>query len=710
MPKAAFFFALSLISSAIPAPAATISGQVTAEDFPGGLPGVNVVVYQDSLATGMGAATDPAGLFVIPAIPAGKYQIHFEYLGYKTEIREILLAPDSEVKLSVKLSLEALPGQEMEVTASVARHEVVISNTPLRVEVMVPEELQDKIAFSSSVNGALRYSGGITVNTSRNLYEAENVHLRGVDSRYLLLLNDQAPVLGYQPEAVGIWTLPLVGLKQIEIVKGDHSALYGLGQAGVINSVLRTPFTDSLAFFGLARSNFQDDHYAGLYAGKKSHNWGASGIFSGEQLAQDDTSENRRYVILPRMDYRSGEVRAFLSGTALGIIYGSNRSLLERQGLSAGLAAPIADQTRIQFQAQLADQRESYLPDPASMQAHSRLDYLSTHLEHNARSLTSIAGLDGYWENWNMLENYSGTHSKIERMGVFLQEEWTINEHWAALYGGRISHVWRQSGGPFAYQMPSAAPDIGNSSNTATVSSQFLSFLWKPGYLISYRLSGSYGTTAPLSHYLQQEGDTLRLFVPSAPLKLERFWSADFDLRWMTHLGTWPWTNDLSLFMTTIEDHFDVYASPAQIGLANGSRYALPGAEFFSRLDLGSEAALLLGYTLLYPNDAYETSPGTMLPLPRHQGNFELDWEIEPTGLRVEIEGKFVSGQKTPGNLWRSSAPPYAVFGTTLEYALGPAKLFAGAENLADFRQEDQGPLWGPRTGREIYLGLKAWW
>jgi outer membrane receptor protein involved in Fe transport len=291
---------------------------------------------------------------------------------------------------------------------------------------------------------------------------------------------------------------------------------------------------------------------------------------------------------------------------------------------------------------------------------------------------------------------------------LFLQEEWAINKNWSVLYGGRLTRAQSESAGPFAYQDSSGEAQTGEASAIQWVTHQMFFLLWKPSYFTSYRLAGSYGLIPALSHFVQPFSDSLRMFVPSSSPNSERCWNVSFDLRRVSRLADWGWTNDISFFVTGLDHHLDVYAAESQSELRPGSPYLIPGAELFSRLDIGEDAAILLGYTFLYPNDAYETSPGTMLPLPHHQANFELDWEIEGTGVRLELESKFVSGQKTPGNLFRSSAPPYEVLGATLECSLGPAKLFGGVENAADFRQSDNGPLWGPRQGREFYLGLKA--
>ncbi len=694
--------------------AATIRGKVTASDFPDGLEDVNVTLYRDGAATRWGAATGDHGEYIIQFIPAGAYQVHFDYIGYQPVARGIILADSSDITLNVVLSPEVMVEQPVEVvTSSLSKHEVSVSNTPMRVEVIVPEEVQDKIAFSTSVDGALRYSGGIVVNASKNLYEAENIRLRGVDSRYLLLLDDQVPVLGYQPEEVGIWTLPLVGIKQIEVVKGDYAALYGYGNAGVINTVRRTPFSDSLAFFGLARSDFAENHYGGFYAGRKWGRWAMSGVFSEEAFsAEDPDGSVKRYVISPRLDYRAGDTKGFLTGSMLGSILDDSENLFSRAGLSAGLEAPLSQASKLMLNAQFADQTNGNFPAPDDFKAEDRFRYGSVQWIRSTDKLTSIIGFDGYGETWDMPDEAGDMRTEISRVGALLQMEWSPDERWSLLYGGRFSRARIKSEGAYAYYTVTDSAQNGNASYSTPEVNQIISLLWKPGYFVSYRFTGSYGTAPLLSHYLSSKEADPRTLVPASPVDAERFLSLGFDLKLKQRIGSSWWTGNLSFFLIRMLDHLDFYDSPSVAGLIelrNGSDYTIKGMEIFSRTDFGDDLALLLGYTFLFPDDQYETSPGTLPPLPRHQANFEIDWDIESSGFRVEIESKLVGEQQTPGNPYRSAAPLYNIWGGTLEYRFSNVKIFAGSENITDFVQSDPGALWGPREGREFYLGIKSW-
>jgi outer membrane receptor protein involved in Fe transport len=65
---------------------------------------------------------------------------------------------------------------------------------------------------------------------------------------------------------------------------------------------------------------------------------------------------------------------------------------------------------------------------------------------------------------------------------------------------------------------------------------------------------------------------------------------------------------------------------------------------------------------------------------------------------------------------------PYTVFNTQLTYSFKKVEVYAGAENLFDFRQWqpiiswqnpfspffDTSSVWGPTRGREVYVGIRV--
>ncbi len=693
--------------------AAEVRGKVITDASLAGAQSVNIRLFSDSTYTGIGTDTDINGDYHILSVPIGTYEVHFDLLGYKSEVKYIDIVSDSVVILDIRLNPESvsLPGVSFAIT-SVSKHEVTILNSPIRTEVMVPEEVQDKIAFSTSVDGALRYSGGVVVNTSKNIYESENLRFRGMDSNHLLLLSDQLPILGYRPEGIGLSTIPLVSIKQLEIVKGDYSALYGYGNAGLINIVTRTPFSDSLSFFGLTRGDMENDRYAGFYTGRRFGSFGLSTVVSGNSFGSVDGSSINQYVFKPRIDYRpSRNTTSFVAGTFLDT---NEESLnLDRYyNITVGSDNTFNNNYMTSIKGQYVAHTATTPPEYDRKETEKELGYLSANVTHNGNRNITTFGMDGYSEYWKIRNSPQNTNTDLKRMSLFMQDEWTTNSKWSLLYAGRITNTNITSSGPYEYHTTSDNMQYKSSKYNIIGQNYLLSVLWKPLYLISYRITGSYGDVPLLSHYIMNTYDNISIFTPSREMNPEKNLSASIDMRMINKIGGYWWTGNISFFVVRMQDHIDIYSKNDDVlqtvsALTNKS-FVMGGGELFFRLDLGDDAAILLGYTLLLPENEYDKLHGTALPIPQSQANFEIDWEIESTGLRVELESKVVSEQNTPNNPYRTSSPPYVGLGMTIEYTVGSMKIFGGAENMTGFVQNDAGPLWGPREGRQIYVGLKT--
>src|SRR6202008_333350 len=69
-----------------------------------------------------------------------------------------------------------------------------------------------------------------------------NVRIQGLDGRYTQILRDGMPLYDGFSGGFGILTVPPLDLKQIELIKGSASTLYGGGAiGGLINLVSKRP-------------------------------------------------------------------------------------------------------------------------------------------------------------------------------------------------------------------------------------------------------------------------------------------------------------------------------------------------------------------------------------------------------------------------------------------------------------------------------------
>ncbi len=497
----------------------------------------------------------------------------------------------------MKLKSAAVSGAPVVVTASVARHEVAISDAPMRVEVVVPEEVQDKIAFPTDIKGALRYSGGVFVNPSKNLYEAENIRLRGVDSRYLALVMDNLPFVGFQPDEVGLWTLPLVGVKKIEVVKGDHSALYGFGQAGVINAVMRSPFNDSTRFFSIVRTDFESDHYAGVYAAHRWDKWGISGVGSFEQFG--DTSRTTRFMFMPTV-YAGRRTAVF---SRFAGVDGENGFSSSRGEMGFVADVPLGGGKILAGGDGVIETRKFPAGDSV-LGGDEKAGYIFATVGRSFGSITLFGGVNFRAVRWCGRDLAEGDSTDILIPGVLLQAEFNPSD--------KLKMMYNFFGGYSSVHSCGAYSDRGTDSASYSdfVPQQVLSVLFKPKINLKFRLEGSYSANPVFSHYKFVSGDTVRIFVPSRRLTPERFRTLTFETNWVERLWGTDITLDASAFLVDVSNHIDIFRTGDGLELSEfDAGYSLAGAEVFSRVDLGDDAALLFGYTFISPIPTTRTIP-----------------------------------------------------------------------------------------------------
>ncbi|WP_308993656.1 TonB-dependent receptor [Mariniflexile litorale] len=133
-------------------------------------------------------------------------------------------------------SVELKTLEEIIVTAT--RTVRQLSSLPLPVQLISKKEIQsvNSLRLSDILN---EQTGLITV---PDFGGGEGIQLQGLDSQYTLILIDGAPLIGRSAGTLDISRITVGNIKQIEIVKGASSSLYGSDAlGGVINIITDNP-------------------------------------------------------------------------------------------------------------------------------------------------------------------------------------------------------------------------------------------------------------------------------------------------------------------------------------------------------------------------------------------------------------------------------------------------------------------------------------
>jgi outer membrane receptor for ferrienterochelin and colicins len=195
--------------------------------------------------TGKGATTDTAGMLTITNIPNGRQIIKFSYIGYESRT-DTLTFPltQSSPALILLPSKGKGDGEELgEVMISTTRSSRTIANTPTRVEVISGEELGEKGNMKpGDIRMLLAESTGIQTQQTSATSGNSSIRIQGLDGKYTQMIRDGFPLYSGFSGGLGLLQVAPLDLKQVEVIKGSSSTLYGGGAiAGLVNLVSKTP-------------------------------------------------------------------------------------------------------------------------------------------------------------------------------------------------------------------------------------------------------------------------------------------------------------------------------------------------------------------------------------------------------------------------------------------------------------------------------------
>jgi len=287
------------------APSATI--RVTVHSAANPVPDATVTFNRVTLRT------DRDGIAIAP-IALGQTEIKVAKKGFLPATASISVDDAREWQITIELQPE--PVIEEEITVHATRTDARLQDSPTRVEVLGPEEIEEKTMMTpGDIVMMLNEMGGLRVQTTSPSLGAASVRIQGMRGRYTRFLTDGLPLFGQQGGGLGLLQVPPMDLGQVEVIKGVSSALYGAGaMAGVVNLISRRPRAEAVHEVLVNRTSLGATDLAVFLASPLSPHWSASVLAGGhwqERKDRDgdgwaDLAGYSRAVVRPRA-FWSGE-------------------------------------------------------------------------------------------------------------------------------------------------------------------------------------------------------------------------------------------------------------------------------------------------------------------------------------------------------------------------------------------------------------------
>jgi iron complex outermembrane receptor protein/outer membrane receptor for ferrienterochelin and colicins len=262
---------------------------------------------------GHGGVTNDSGRVVITDIDIPNDIFVFSYTGYESDSLAIKFPDNGWHEVLLAEDEHAL--EEVTIVSSTRTNER-IENAPIKVEVLGKEEMDEENTIRpANIASILGDISGIQIQQSSAVSGNTNVRIQGLSGQYTQILRDGMPLYDGFSGGFGVLQIPPLDLRQVELIKGSASTLYGGGAiAGLINLISKRPSETQEAIFTLNATTLKEQDVNAYFA-KRSKKIGYT-FFAGytRQGAVDvngdgfsDVPDLNTFTIHPRLFYYPDE-------------------------------------------------------------------------------------------------------------------------------------------------------------------------------------------------------------------------------------------------------------------------------------------------------------------------------------------------------------------------------------------------------------------
>jgi outer membrane receptor for ferrienterochelin and colicin len=625
-------------------------------------------------------------------------------------------------QLAYRIDLVSVSKELEVVEVSSTRSNSRIDDIPTRIELIGSDDLEEENGIKpGNISSILGDIAGVQLQQVSSVTGNTYARIQGLNGRYTQILRDGIPLFGGFSGNLGLLQIPPLDLKQVELIKGSSSTLYG-GDAigGIINLITKQPAEKKELKFTINQSTLNESNVNGYYAKM----WKKSGItlFAGETYQKfgdvnkdglTDFPQLSSAMIHPKFFYnfsskskldlgyslilddrKGGDVDYFsLSNDSLfHLINHSIRHLIDLH-----YKYSVSDAQDVTLKMSGSYLKNKLFTNEFSFSAEDRIFYSELSYRVRRKKLESLVGV-----NFNTSQFTPGAESFL------------ISELSNQVVGGFVQATYKAN--------PKLTVEAGLRGDHNSAYGSFLlphlSVLYKLNSLFTARVNGGYGykNPDPLS-FINIEND-VRNYIPNPNLVAEFSKGFNADLNFKKVIANKITLNlNQAVYFTGIQSPIDDLSEFAnEVYLTNQNKpINTLSVQTYSRVSF-ENAELYLSYVYTDAVKKYDQEHPLLIITPRHNLASTFVYELSEQWA-AGVEATYYSGQLNQDHEYVKN---YLFMAAMIRYHIGIITLVLNCENLLDFRQSNYEKLfdgtrthpkfrtlWSPIDGRVINLSLK---
>lgn len=645
-----------------------------------------------SISATNGAIADASGIATLQVEDnVTQVKVTFSFVGYISQMKSFNLPLSSTDPILIQLEMEDEEMEEVIVTTT--RNSRNIEDIPTRIEFLGTEELEEKAVMrSDNIAMLLRESTGIQMQVTSPSSANQSIRIQGLDGRYTQLLKDGFPIFGGFSGGLSIMQIPPLDLKQVEVIKGSNSTLYGGGAiAGLVNLVSIQPEEDPKLKIMMDQTS-AGGTTLNTFIARRNDKVGISFFASGNrQNAYDPNSDNfseipdvRRVTINPTFFYypsTSSELRVSLNGTFEERL-GGNLNAIDAESASTNQYLQENLTNRLSYQATYSkrwDNNRELVIKNSLLHFDRNINQFNFSFDGEQSSTFSEATYSFGSDESSWVLGANLVSDNFEEGGLLINDR-TYDQLTAGLFAQQVSELSDRFSIESGFR-------LDYNDDYGWFALPRVALFYKPNTSFTYRLSGGLGYKTPT--IFTEDTERLSFRGLSAfnleDLDSEQSYGGNFDINYKTAFGNdWTFSLNQLFFYTSLTDPLVLTENPANNFLFENATGPVSSRGLESNMKLTyKDFKLFFNYALIDTRLEYENVNDQKPLTAKHNIGTVLVYEEEGK-WRLGLEAYYTSRQLRND---LSETDDYWIVGFMALRKFKNLSVYLNFENFTDTRQ-----------------------